>query len=462
MTREFDLVVLGGGPAGYPAAIRAAQLGAAVCLIERERIGGTCLNWGCIPTKTLHAAAHDVARARAGAGRGLAGGPIGINAAALFTNKSSVVRELVAGVEKVMKARAIEILRGAGRLRGPREVDVEGVGAVSGKKLVIATGSSEVALPTVPFDGRLVLSSKDVLDLGRIPESLIIVGGGVIGCEFASIFNALGTKVTIIEMLPSLVATEDAQISRTLQMLFRKRGIDLSLGTKVASMKAVGGGVSVVLETGVEVLAGAVLVSVGRRPYFSDIGIERVGIEADRGGIKVNARMETSVPGVYAAGDVVGGMLLAHVATREGIVAAENALGGSREMRYEAIPTTIYTLPEISRVGLTEDEARKKGSKEGFTVATGRFPFGANGKAKGLGEEEGFVKWVARADDGRLIGFHAIGPHATELCAAAIVAVGRGMTAEGFAENVFPHPTLSEALGGAAEAIYGKAIDLIK
>jgi len=460
--REFDLVVLGGGPAGYPAAIRAAQLGARVCLVERESLGGTCLNWGCIPTKALQAAAHDVERVREGAARGLSGGPLGIDAAALFENKSRVVRELVSGVEKLLRARKVEILRGAGRIRGPREVEIEGAGIVTAPKLIVCTGSSEAALPTAPFDGTSILSSKDVLSLGRVPRSLVIIGGGVIGCEFASIMNAFGAKVAVVEMLPSIVATEDAQISRTLQMFFRKRGIDLHLGTKLASVRRDGDGIAAVLESGVELRAEVALVSVGRRPSFADAGLEKIGVAADRGGVKVNARMETSVGGVYAAGDVVGGLLLAHVATREGIVAAENALGASREMRYDAIPTTIYTLPEISRVGLTEDEAKKRGAAEGFSVETGRFPFAANGKAKGLGEEDGFVKWVARSDTGALLGFHAIGPQATELCGAAIIAVGRGMTAEQLAESVFPHPTLSEALPGAAEAMHGKAIDLIK
>jgi dihydrolipoamide dehydrogenase len=241
-------------------------------------------------------------------------------------------------------------------------------------------------------------------------------------------------------------------------MFMRKKGIELHLGTKVTAARTTDAGVAASLDSGVEILSEAVLVSVGRRPYFADAGIEEAGVEADRAGIKVNARMETTVPGVYAAGDVVGGALLAHVATREGIVAAENALGAAREMRYDVIPSTIYTLPEISRVGMTEDEARAKG----ISVATGRFPFAANGKAKGLGEEDGFVKWVARAEDRKLLGIHIIGPHATELLAPAIVALDRGLTADEYAESIFPHPTLSEALAGAAEAIYGRAIDLIK
>jgi dihydrolipoamide dehydrogenase len=458
VTHECDVAVIGGGPAGYPAAIRAAQLGGKVCLVERESLGGTCLNWGCIPTKALQAAAHLVEGVRGGAGRGIAGGPVSIDAAALFANKSRIVKDLVSGVEKIMKARGVEIVRGTGRLAGAGAIEVDGAGTVAAKKIIIATGSSEATIPFMPFDGRRVLSSKDLLGLGRVPASLLIVGGGAIGCEFASIFNAFGTKVTIVEMLPALVSTEDAQISRTLQMLLRKKGIDLHLGAKVTGAKVTEELVTASLDSGTEIAAEAVLVSVGRRPFFADAGVEAAGIEADRGGIKVNARMETNVPGVYAAGDAVGGALLAHVATREGIVAAENALGGSRETGRATIPSTIYTLPEISRAGLTEEEAKSRG----IEVSTGRFPFGASGKAKGLGEEDGFVKWIARADDKKLLGVHIIGPQATELLAPAIVALDRGLTGAEYAESIFPHPTLSEALAGAAEAIYGRAIDLIR
>lgn len=458
MAREYDIAVLGGGPAGYPAAIRAAQLGARACLIEREELGGTCLNWGCIPTKALQAAAHLVESAREARAAGLVRGETAIDGAGLFANKARIIRELVSGIEKLLKARGIDVLRGEGRIAGEGALEIEGIGVVRAPRVVVATGSAEAPLPIMPFDGSRILSSRDLLGLGRVPESVLVVGGGVIGCEFATILRAFGSRVTVVEMLPSLVAAEDGQVSRTLQMLMRKKGIELHLGRRVASARTSGSGVVSVLDDGAEIVSEVALVSVGRTPRFAGSGIETLGVDADRTGIKVNRRMETSRPGIFAAGDVTGGYLLAHVATREGIVAAENALGGAREIGYDAIPSTIYTLPEISRVGLTEEEAKRRGMR----IATGRFPFAANGKAKGLGETDGFVKWVARAEDRRLLGVHIIGPSATELIAPAIVALDRGLTGEQFAESIFPHPTLSETLAGAAEALYGRAIDLVK
>lgn len=458
MAREYDCVVIGGGPAGYPAAIRAAQLGAKVALIEKGPLGGTCLNWGCIPTKTLHAVAHMVESAGRFAGSGVVRGAIEPVAEGLFGRKDAVVEELVSGVERLLKARKVDLLRGRAVFAGARTIEVEGIGEVAGRSIIIAAGSEEIRLPGIEFDGVHILSSKDLLDLGRIPESMIVVGGGVIGCEFASIFNALGAKITIVEMLPRLVATEDLQVSRYLGTFLKKKGIDVHLKTRVASAGAAAGSVTATLGDGTEITAECMLVSVGRRPSTAGLELGRAGIEPGRMGIPVDGRMRTSVEGIYAAGDVIGGYLLAHVATREGVTAAENACGHSREIRYEAIPSTIYTLPEISHVGLTEDDAKSRG----IEIVTGRFPFAANGKAKGLGEIDGFVKWVAAGSDHRLLGLHIIGPHATELLAPGIVAVERGMTAAEYAEGIFPHPTLSEALAESAESVEGRAIHLAR
>jgi dihydrolipoamide dehydrogenase len=425
--------------------------------VEREKLGGTCLNWGCIPTKTLHGLAHLVERGAAASAAG-AGGAIVPEPEALFEHKDGVVDELVSGVDRILRARKVEVVRGSGRITAPGVVEVEGKGSAKARAVIIATGSADMDLPGVTIDGKRILGSRDLLDIGGIPETMLIIGGGVIGCEFASIFNALGCSVTVVEMLPSLIATEDAQVGRYLQTYFRKKGITTHLGTKVERLESSDAGVTASLEGGARVSAEVVLVAVGRRPVTEGIGLEAAGIDVTRTGITVNGRMETSTRGFYAAGDVVGGLLLAHVATREGIVAAGNALGDSREIDYSAVPSTIYTLPEISRVGITENEAKERS----IEVLIGRFPFAANGKAKGLGEEEGFVKWVAAKDGGRLLGLHIIGPQATELVAAGILAVQRGMTIEEFSSAIFPHPTLSEALAEAAEAAVGRAIHLVK
>lgn len=453
MSYDFDLAVLGGGPAGYPAAIRAAQLGAGVCLVEKGHLGGVCLNRGCIPTKTLHAMAHLMEQA----GGGAVSGGISPDWAGLMNHKNKVVDDLVAGVGKLLEGRGVEVVGGKGRIAAPGRIEIENYGSVTARSIIVATGSSEIVLPGLESDGKSVLTSTDLLEIDHIPESLIIVGGGVIGCEFASIFNAFGTRVEIVEMLPGLIATEDSQIARYLQTFFRKKGITAHLGSKVEDLKA-GDGVTAVLDNGREIRAEAAMVSVGRSPNTAGIGLEEAGVGFDRSGIKVDAGMRTGVEGIYAAGDVIGGWLLAHVATREGIVAAENALGGSRKVDYSKVPSTVYTLPEISRAGMTEDEARK----EGIDYVTGRFPFAANGKAKGLREEDGFVKWVASKDSGRLLGLHIIGPQATELVSPGLVALGSGMTVEEFAEVIFPHPTLCETLGEAAEAAAGRAIHLLR
>lgn len=456
MTVEYDLIVLGGGPAGYPAAIRASQIGFSVCLVERGELGGICLNKGCIPTKTMHAAAHLIEQSAGGNQTGLAGS-LRIDMKGLLSHKKRITEDLVSGIKRLLKGRGVDVVKGAARLVTAREIYVEGEGRIKGKKIIIATGSSEAALPGMEFDGKRVLSSSDILDLEKVPESLLIIGGGVIGCEFASIFRAFGTRVTVVEMLPQLIAGEDGKISRFLNAFLKRKGVVTYLGRKVERLGRGDSSVIAYLDNGKEIESELVLVSVGRVPNMENIGLEDLGIERINTGIKVNSRMETNVEGVFAAGDVVGGLLLAHVATREGIVAAENALGQDIKIDYSVVPSTIYTLPEISHVGLTQEEA----SDRKIEIQTGTFPFSANGKARGLGETDGFVKWIAEKKTGRLRGVHIIGPQATELISAGIIAVERGMKAEDFEHVIFPHPTLSEALAEAADDVNSRAIHIL-
>ncbi|MDZ7859507.1 MAG: dihydrolipoyl dehydrogenase [Candidatus Krumholzibacteriota bacterium] len=455
MAAEYDLVVIGGGPAGYPAAIRASQMGANVCLVEREKLGGVCLNWGCIPTKTLHAAAHLIEQAGEGSKTGLKGS-LKVDLEGLLSHKKAVIDNLVSGVEKLLKKRGINVVKGRAEIVGAGEVYIEETGSIRGKKLIIATGSSEIALPGMEFDGQRVISSKDILNLNKLPESLLIIGGGVIGCEFASILNAFGCGITIVEMLPSLISGEDRKVSRFLKAFLRRKGVVTHLGRKVESLHRGNKSVTAHLDNGTEIESESVLVSVGRTPNIDNIGLENLGVGMDKSGIEVNRRMETSVNGVFAAGDVAGGMLLAHVATREGIVAAENALGRNTEIDYSLVPSTIYTLPEIAHVGLTEEEAADRN----IEIITGNFPFSANGKAQGLREKDGFVKWIAEKSSGKLRGLHIIGPQATELISVGIIALERGMKSDDFERVVIPHPTLSESISEAADDINDRAINI--
>ncbi|MFO7915115.1 MAG: dihydrolipoyl dehydrogenase [Candidatus Krumholzibacteriales bacterium] len=449
----YDLIVLGGGPAGYPAAIRASQLGARVCLIEAEKLGGVCLNWGCIPTKTMHAAAHLME-----AGRSLDFADLSdVDMKSLSEHRAKVVDRLVSGVRKLLKKRGVEVISGRGRIISPSEVKIDSGDTVKGDKIIIATGSSAMNLPGMEFDGKLILSSKDLLNLDYLPSSLLIIGGGVIGSEFASIFNALGTGVTVVEMLPSLVSGESDRVSKYLRMFFRKKGIEVHLGSRVEKIEKSGDGITAHLEDGTVIESSAAVLSVGRVPNIEDIGLREVGIETKDSAIRVNGRMETNVKGVYAAGDVVGGYLLAHAATREGLVAAENAMGVDREIDYSLVPSTVYTIPEIAHVGLNMEEAESKGLK----CASGQFPFSANGKALGMDEPDGFAGWVAEEESGKLLGLHIIGPDATELVSIGTVAVSNGMTAEEFEALIFPHPTLGEAIFEAAEDINSKSVHLL-
>ena len=461
--READVAVIGGGPAGYVAAIRAARLGARVLLIEKDALGGTCLNRGCIPTKAL---LHAVELKRLGAqaaGFGIDFGPPAVDVSRLMARKQEVVKLLVGGVGALMRANKVDVLSGAARLTGARTADVRladgSVETVSARSIILASGSVPTALPVPGADSSGVIDSDGALSLAEIPQSVVIVGGGVIGAEFACIFRGLDAEVTVIEMMPQLIPTEDADLAAALALFLKGQGVQVFTGAQVQEMRQRDGGVEVLFQAGGEQKSARgdkVLVSVGRRPNTADLGLELAGVRLERGRVVVNERMETGVPGLYAAGDVTGGMLLAHKAMAEGEVAAENAAGMNARMDYRAVPRCLYTLPEIAAVGLTEQQARD----EGYEVAAGRFPFSASGRAATAGEREGFVKVVADAGSGELLGVHIAGPQATELIAEAALALRMEATLADIAACVHAHPTLSEALREAALDASGDAIHI--
>jgi dihydrolipoamide dehydrogenase len=454
------VVVLGGGPGGYVAAIRARQLGAEVTLVEMDALGGTCLNRGCIPSKALLRSAELVRLTQRLDEFGVQAQFQGVDWPKVIARKNQVVDQVVKGVEFLMKQGAIRVIKGKGRLVTANTIEVEtsnGGETVGADAVIVATGSVAARLPLPGFDTPSVLTSTEMLDLQAIPESLVIVGAGYVGVEFADIFNAVGSKVTMIEMLPQIVPTEDPEIAAELARVFRRRRIDMHTNARVSELVTRNGKRVVRFTEGGadrEVEADAVLSAVGRWPNTEGIGLEQVGIEMDRRAIKVNARMETSVPGVYACGDAIGGIMLAHVASAEGKVAAANALGQSIEMDYSAIPSVTYTHPEIGSTGLTEAKARERG----LEVSVGKFFFRGAGKATAEGEREGLVKVVADAKTGKVLGGQICGLHATDLIHELVLAVYAGVTAQQLGDMVHAHPTLTEPIMEAAEDVHGRSI----
>lgn len=460
---EFDVVVVGGGPGGYVAAIRAAQLGRSVCLVEKDQLGGTCLNRGCIPTKALVASTQALEMARRLAEYGVeAGGDGEIRARfdKMVARKNQVVARLRAGVSFLLKKNKVNVIAGTGRIVGPGRVQVEtggteGPAEVRARDIIIATGSRPVVFPTFGYDGRTVTTSDEALDFQDVPESLLIVGGGVVGCEFAFIFSSLGSKVTVVDIMPSILPMEDPDAAAAVAASLKKRGVAVRTGVKIERIVAERGEAVATLDTGERLTASRALLSVGRKPNSEGIGLEHVGVQVGKGNeVVVNDGMATNVPGIYAIGDVVGKVMLAHVASAQGIVAAHNIAGGDRRMSYGAVPSAIFTSPEVASVGLNERQAKE----EGFDVRVGKFPFAASGKALAMGEAEGFVKIVADGGTDRILGIHMVGPHATELIAEPTAAVRMKMTVGEFARTIHAHPTLAEAIGEAAEAVHRMAI----
>jgi dihydrolipoamide dehydrogenase len=452
-----DVVILGGGMGGYPAAIRAAQLGLKVTLVEADKLGGTCLHIGCIPTKALLESSELYHRVSArGREFGVDADKVTFDYARIAARRDAVVTQLYKGVQYLMKKNKIEVVAGSGRLRDRGTVEVGGK-QLKAKNLIVATGSVVKPLPGIEFDGEFVISSDNATLSTKVPESICIIGAGAVGVEFATLYSQLGVKVTLLEGLDRLVPLEDEEISKEMLSAFKKAGIDCRLSAKVKGAKKARGGVSVDTEQG-EVWANQLLVAVGRSPRSKDIGLEQAGVELHPNGfIKVDEWMRTSVESIHAIGDVVGGYLLAHAAAHEGMTAVED-IANQRvaPMEQELVTRCTYSHPQIASVGLSEHQAKEKGHE----VKIGRFPFSALGRAIIHGETGGFAKLVADAKTGRLLGAHIVGPNATELIAEpALTQLFQGDAWE-LGRNIHPHPTLSEAVMEAAMAVDGHAIHI--
>ena len=457
-----QICVLGGGPAGYAAAVRAAQLGATVALVEKDELGGTCLNRGCIPTKALlHAAG--VYRAlthmdESGLPPAEISAPAGLEG--ILARKDETVRTLRAGLEQLMKKNGVTVVRGAGTARSPHLVEV-GVGAegcaVRCEKLIVAAGSEPLRPPIPGMELAGVLTSDEALVDPRLPQSVVIVGGGVIGLEFASFYRSLGCTVTVIELLDRLLPTQDTEVSAAVLRMLKKQGMKFHLGTKVLRFEQAGEKLRTVAEkdgTTSVVESGIVLVAVGRRLCGGSAALAPLGLETERGSVCVDARMRTSAEDVYAAGDVTGGPLLAHLAFAQARIAAENAAGGSLTAGDLLVPACIYTSPEIASVGLSEQAAKEAGKDP----LTGRFDLRANGRSLTLGNRDGFVKVVADRRTHKLLGACIVAPEASEMISELTLAIRLGATADVLADLIHPHPTLSEAIGEACGDALGRAL----
>ncbi len=454
---DYDLLVIGAGPGGYVAAIRGAQLGARTALVEARDLGGVCLNRGCIPTKALIASINVLRLAQRGEEFGVACGDVKPDYTRMFRRKDEVVARLRKGVAGLMKKHKIAVIQGRGSLVDRHTVEVDGADdktRVSAEKIIIATGSEPLKLKGFPFDGETVITSDEALDMTAAPKSVLIVGGGYIGAEWACLLRGLGVEVTVVEMMPQLLPRSDADLARELLRAFRKSKIKVHLETRVEKVAATKAGATCTLGTGEEIAAEKVLVCVGRSLNSGGIGLENVGIETERGAIPIDERCRTKVPNIYAVGDVTRKLMLAHVASRQGIVAAESAMGRESKMDYRVVPACVFTVPEIASVGLTNAECAEKG----IDVKEARFPFMALGKALAVGDTDGWMKIVADTKTGEVMGVHVVGPHASILIGEAALAMSMEATVAEIVHCIHAHPTLPEGLREAAEAWMGRGI----
>jgi dihydrolipoamide dehydrogenase len=466
MPDRFDLVVIGAGPGGYVAAIRAAQLGMNVaCVDKRGALGGTCLNVGCIPSKALLDSSELYAQAKQHfAQHGINVGSVGVDLRAMLARKDKVVKGLTDGVASLFKKHKITSHTGAARVAAPGKVVVKlasGETTLETKSILLATGSEPASLPALPFDGKQVVSSTEALAFDKVPQQLVVVGGGYIGLELGSVWSRLGSKVTVLEFLPRLLPLTDAEVAKALHRSLEKQGLTFHLDTKVTGANVTSDQVTVTATSGgKEVRFGGdrVLVAVGRRPYTAGLGLKEIGVAVDErsGRVSVDENFQTNVAGVYAIGDLIEGPMLAHKAEDDGIACVERLAGKKTHVDYNTVPSVIYTWPEVAAVGQTEEQLKEKNVE--FRV--GKFPFLANGRARCMNETEGFVKILADARTDRVLGVHIFGPRASDLIAEAVTVMEFSGSAEDIARICHAHPTLSEAVREAAFAVDKRAIHI--
>jgi dihydrolipoamide dehydrogenase len=459
---QYDVTVIGAGPGGYVAAIRAAQLGLKVALVEKEHLGGVCLNWGCIPTKALLRNAEVISLLGQGREFGFTLSGFEADFAAAVDRSRKVSERLVKGVGALMRKNNIDVLTGNGVLTSPNSVRVSlpdgGTQSLQTGNVIVATGGRARNIPGISPDGERVLTYREAIVLRELPASVVVVGAGPIGMEFAHIWQTYGAEVTVVEMLPRALPLEDKEVSAVIERAFKRRKVKLLTGTRVQGLTTTASGVEVRLasDTGERVLqADRALIAIGVQPNSDGLGLEAIGVRVERGAVVVDGSMRTNVPGVYAIGDVTGKLALAHVASAQGILAAETIAGAeTRALDYEAMPRCTYCQPQVASFGLSEAEATERGHE----IKVGRFPFLASGKALGLGERDGFAKIVADAVTGEILGAHLVGPEVTELLPELVLARAWELTPEEIARSVHAHPTLSEAIMEAAHGVFGSTI----
>lgn len=463
---NVDVCIIGTGPGGYVAAVRAAQLGLKVAVVERDELGGVCLNRGCIPTKAMLRSAEVLTTMRHASDYGVNADNITVDFGKVVDRREKVVKQLVGGIGGLMKSYNVEVIKGHGQLTERGKVRVSGASdaTVNAKNVILATGSLPAKLPVPGGDGPGVIDSDGALALREIPKSMLIIGGGAVGSEWACVFSSFGTKVTLVEMMPTLLPLEDEDMGKTLARSLQRQGVTVHTEAKLEEITVGDDGLSIgtlTLKDGKQekVAAEKILVGVGRKPNTASLGLETVGVATDRRGfVPVDDYLRTNVPNVYAIGDLSGRMLLAHVASHQGVAAVEAIAGKGHPMDYKAVPACTYTHPEVASVGLSEKKAREAG----YDVKIGRFPFAASGRAMTYGETDGMVKVVADAKYGELLGMHVIGPQASELIPEATLGIRLEATLEDIMGTIHAHPTLAEAIGEAAWAAAGGALNLPK